>query len=63
MCLYNSNLPATQWALLATDDRQNESGGCGNGILNNLQGACGVITTWDCQYVGADGLNTALALF
>ena len=63
MCLYNGNLPATQWALLVTGDRQNESGGCGEGFLDNLRGACGVITTWGCQYVGAGGSNTALATF
>ena len=63
LCNYNANLPATQWALLVTGDRQNESGGCGEGVLDNLRGRCGIITSWGCQYVGADGSNTALATF
>ena len=63
LCYYNADLPATEWALLVEGDRQNESGGCGEGILDNLRGRCGVITTWGCQYVGADGSNTALATF
>ena len=63
LCYYNDKLPATEWALLVEGDRQNESGGCGEGILDNLRGRCGVITTWGCQYVGAGGSNTALATF
>ena len=63
LCYFNDNLPATQWALIVTGDRPRESGGCGEGILDNLRGRCGVITTWGCQYVGADGSNTALATF
>ena len=63
LCYFNDNLPATQWGLLVTGDRPNESGDCGAGILDNLRGRCGVITSWGCQYVGADGSNTALATF
>lgn len=65
MCVFDSRLPAVQWALLVPHDRDHEMGGCGAGILDNLRGNsnCGDITSWSCGYVGDNGSNTARVRF
>lgn len=53
--------PFLNYGVLIPNDGKFETKGCGRGFLDNLRGRCGVITSWQCNYVGAAATTAALA--
>lgn len=58
-CECDNSAPAFQWYITIPNDNRFDSS-CGAGFLDNFRGRCGVITSWGCEYIGADLTTAAL---